>query len=178
MKMLNLLNSLALGVLIFVCAPTFAQRSAESSWELRPAFGVGYNEAQGSYYSAGLSLQNWWNDSVLIGVGGYYSVGSPSVSTQGFGAGPFAAYFYPIADFLTAEIRQGVDYVSQRTPLDTNESEYTTENGVVSATSAGLHVRFSDYFGISGGYRYVLSLGDRDLDKGRSGMYLGLAVSL
>ena len=152
-----------------------AQSNAQG-WSLRPAFGAGYNKAQGSYYSLGLSLQNWWSESILLGIGAYYSVGSPSVSTQGYGAGPFVAYFYPVTEFLTFEAREAIEYVSQRTPLAIDDTQYVTDQGVISATSVGLHLNLLDHVGLSGGYRYVLAIDNSDLDDDRSGVYLGLGI--
>lgn len=158
-------------------------QAGESSWTLRPSFTVGYNQVQKSYYSVGLSLQSWATENVLWGAGGYFSSGSDGNQSREIGAGPFVAFFLPVSEELTFQLRQEVNYIDQHQPVPddndptTPDNDFTTENGVVSVTSLGAHLKIIEHFGMSGGYRLVVAISNDKLDDDRSGPFLGIAIS-
>jgi hypothetical protein len=168
-------------LIILLLSVSSAWASEEGSFFFDPHVAVGFNQAQGTYLLGGLDLGYYLSEQLAVGVGGYYAAGEHPTLDREFGGGPFATYFQPLTSFLIAQVREDVDYIDQRTPLKDglgNDVDYVTETGVASITTLALHVRFTPNFGISGGYRAVLSLSNSDLGKNRSGTFLGISIGI
>lgn len=149
-----------------------------------PHIAVGANVAQGTFVLAGLDAGFAVTDQVAVGVGGYYSFGEHPSDDREIGAGPFASFVQPLTSFLTAHIREDVDYIDQRSPIQVVSSRggvsYThiSNTGIASITSVGLHVKITSMLGISAGYRGVISLANSDIGRDRSGLFLGASIGI
>jgi hypothetical protein len=123
------------------------------------------------------------DENLSAGVGAYFGAGEHAEHDQELGVGPFVSYRQPLLSFLTARLRQEIDYVDQKRPIKTTTASgtdytHTNETGVISATSLGLQLSFSPNFGVSAGYRLVIALSNSDLDDDRSGVFLGVAIGI
>jgi hypothetical protein len=148
-----------------------------------PGVSVGHNEVQGTHTTFGLDIGVHYDENIDFGVGGYFGAGEHPEHDREMGVGPFASYAYPIAKILTAKIREDISWVDVNIPIETvsaSGSTYTHENetGVISSTSLGLHLSFTQNFGISAGYRIVVALANEDLDDDRSGYFFGLTIGI
>jgi hypothetical protein len=163
--------------LLFILA---AGLSAHAEFYVSPNIAVGYNTVQDTYYHLGVDLGYFWDENIYFGLGGYYAFGDHPTDDREYGVGPFIGYHYPFLEILSLELREDVDYVSERNPYVVQENpevySYTSASGVEFATYVGLHISFTRHFGISGGYRFVV--GPSNLVNGRSGTVLGLTLGL
>jgi hypothetical protein len=171
-------------LLIFCSAATFSPLAIAAENEgffIDPHIAVGYNVAQGTHVLFGLDGGYALTERLSAGVGAYYSAGEHPDDDREMGAGPFVTYFHPLTSFLIAHVREDVDYIDQRDPVQipgTTDYTHTTETGVASVTTAGLHLLLTSNLGISGGYRLVFPLSNTDLGKDRSGFYLGFSIGI
>lgn len=153
---------------------------AESSYFLTPSIGAGYNTSQGSYIRAGLDLGMYIDENLYAGVGGYYGAGQRPEHDREIGGGPFVGYVVPLTSFLSAQLREDMDYVDVREPFvqSRNPDVYNHDNvyGIESSTYAGLQLAFTRNFGISAGYRVVVGLSNSSIASGRSGVSYGLTL--
>lgn len=165
-------------LLLFLLVSTAAHAYQSGDFVFDPHIGIGFNEAQGTYVIGGLDVGYARTDRLILGVGAYYAAGSHPNDDREIGGGPFAAYYQPLTSFLVAHIREDLDYIDQRTPIDLGDEHFThaTDRGLASITTFGLHVLFSSNFGISGGYRAVLPITNSDLGRNRSGAFLGFSI--
>lgn len=145
---------------------------------MTPTVGVGFNSMQGTVVRIGLEAGYFIDPQLSVGVAGYYAAGENPSHDREIGGGPFVAYAYPLADgFLTAHLREDLDYVDARIPINPPQyNDHRTDYGVASITSAGLMISFTRNFGISGGYRLAVGLTNSDIAEGRSGPYIGIAI--
>ena len=170
-------KSFSLALAIFSGSYSYAQTG---DWFLNPNIGIGTNSVQGTYIRAGLDLGVNLDERLYAGVGGFYGVGQHPEHDREIGTGPFVGYVYPVFDFLSAHLREDVDYVDVRNPLlNSGHPDFythTTSYGIESATYAGLHFSFTRYFGFSVGYRLVMGISNSALADGRSGVVLGFSL--
>lgn len=139
---------------------------------------VGNNSTQGVYYGLGADVYTYVEDHLAVGLGGYYTAGQHPNLDQETGAGPFVSYAYPILDFLVPSVREDIDYVNERDPIDDavgTPVDYQTNYGVASITSVAVHLFFTRNFGVGVGYRFALGLNNSNLEKSHSGVFFGLA---
>lgn len=175
--MANLMSKFILASAL-MCTGFTAFASQDGEFFLDPHIGLGFNVAQGTYVSLGADAGYALSEQLSAGVGAYYAAGRRPDHDREIGGGPFVMFFQPLTTFLVAHIREDIDYIDQRTPVDLGADRFThvTDYGVASITSIGLHLILSSHFGISGGYRAVLPLSNSDLGKDRSGTYLGASI--
>ena len=161
---------------VLCAAPAFAFESGGVF--IDPHVAVGYNVAQGTFYLVGADAGYAITEQLAAGFGGFYAAGKRPEHDRAFGYGPFVAYAQPLLPFLTATVREDVDYIDQHEPIQRGDGTYThlNENGMASITTVGLHVSVLRFVGFSGGYRAVLSLSRADLGKDRSGAFLGFSI--
>lgn len=165
-----------------------AQAHAQSFFEpdqffLDPRLAVGFNPAQGTFFLAGLDLGYGFTENIAGGIHGYYAGGETPEHDREIAGGGFAVYAQELASFLTGQIRQELNYVDQRDRVTTyvngqKQYSHTADTGVASVTYAGLHFRFTENFGVSGGYRLVLGLTNDDIGHKRSGTFFGLTIGI
>ena len=171
------IKSFALIFALFSSGLAYAQAG---DWFLNPNIGIGTNSVQGTYIRAGLDLGVNIDERLYAGVGGFYGAGQRPEHDREIGGGPFVGYVYPVFDFLSAQLREDVDYVDERNPvLNSGNPDFythTTSYGIESATYAGLHFSFTRHFGFSLGYRLVVGLSNSSLADGRSGLVLGFSI--
>ncbi len=173
--------------ILFAISLMFAGSAMAASGELflDPHIAVGFNPAQGTNYMFGLSGGIRLDESLSAGLGAYYSMGERPAHDREIGIGPFVSYTYPISSFLIGGLRQEIDYMDIHDPIESAPDAsgrvtytHTAETGVASITSASLTLFFTPNFAISGGYRFMLALSNDDLDEGRSGAFVGLAIGI
>ena len=163
-------------VLLAPCAQAY--ESGEIFFD--PHAGVGFNPVQGTYFTVGADAGYALSQQLAAGVGVYYAAGKHPSDDREIGGGPFVVFFQPLTSFLVAHLREDIDYIDQRSPVDLGNDNFThtTITGVASVTTFGLHVIFTRNFGISGGYRAVLPLSTSDLGRNRSGTFLGFSIGI
>lgn len=157
--------------------------AAPGDWFFDPHASVGFNTIQGTHFRLGLDGGLYYSENIRLGVGAYYTAGEKPQYDREIGAGPFVGYVMPLTSFLVFSAREDVDYVDARYPIKVTtsgltEDSYVKETGVISATSAGLHIFFTPNFVVSGGYRLVLAIDNSALDDGRSATFLGFAFGI
>jgi len=172
-----------LGILFMMLLPISAFAAAPGDWFFDPHLSVGYNTIQGTHYRLGVDGGMYFDENIRFGVGAYYVAGEKPQYDREIGAGPFVGYVLPLTSFLVFSAREDIDYVDVRYPIEITtvngrEDSYAKETGVISATSAALHIFFTPNFVVSGGYRYVLALSNSALDNGRSATFLGFAFGI
>lgn len=145
-------------------------------WFFSPHASVGVNSVQGTYFRLGLDTGLHFTETLHGGVGGYYAFGEKPQYDREIGAGPFVAYVLPLADFLLFSLREDIHYLDARIPV--GNDAYVKETGVISGTSAAVHIFFTPNFVLRGGYRYVLALSNSALDNGRSGPIFGFGFGI
>lgn len=164
-------------------APAWAQDGGGGLF-VDPHVAVGYNVAQGTNFMAALDVGYGLSERLAAGVGAYFSAGEHPTHDREIGAGPFVAYFQPLTPFLTAHVREDVDYIDQRDPILVSDGggsqsyAHVTETGMASVTSLGLHLSVARAFGVSAGYRAVMALSNTDLGKNRSGFFFGFSIGI
>jgi hypothetical protein len=165
-------------LMLLISAATTAYADEAGHVYFDPHIGVGFNQAQGTYVSIGADVGYGLSEQLSTGVGVYYAAGNRPNDDREIGGGPFVTFFQPVTSFLVAHIREDINYIDQRTPVDLGNDRFThvTDTGVASITSVGLHLILSSNLGISGGYRAVLPLSNSDLGKDRSGTFLGVSI--
>ncbi len=177
-----MISRLILTTMLFT-APATAFAASPGEWFFDPSASVGFNTIQGTHFRLGLDGGFYLDENIRVGVGAYYAAGEKLQHDREMGAGPFVGYVLPLTNFLVFSAREDIDYVDARYPIrvmtpNGEEDSYSKETGVISATSAGLHIFFTPNFLVSGGYRYVLSLSNNALDDGRSATFLGFAFGI
>lgn len=160
-----------------------AQAAAPGDWFFDPQASVGFNTIQGTHFRLGVDGGFYLDENIRVGVGAYYAAGEKPQYDREIGAGPFVGYVLPLTSFLVLSAREDIDYVDARYPVTVTtangqEDSYVKETGVISATSAALHIFLTPNFVVSGGYRYVLALNNDSLDDGRSATFLGFAFGI
>ena len=159
-------------------------QASQGDWYFDPHVTVGFNEAQGTFFSLGADLGMYFTDEITGGIGGYYAAGERPSHDREIGGGPFIGYVYPVASFLLLRLREQIYYVDLFDPIETVQPDgssdwsHTRETGVASATTAGFNIFFTPNFVLCAGYRLVVGLTNDKLDDGRSGVYLGLALGI
>jgi hypothetical protein len=128
---------------------------ADSDFFFLPRAAVGYNVAQGTYFTVDREI----------------------------GGGPFVSYVQPLTSFLMFSAREELDYIDMYIPKKTltlsgTEWSHESENGVASSTSVGVHLFLTKHFVISGGYRLMVGLSNSKLGKDRSGTFFGLSFGI
>lgn len=145
-----------------------------------PTLAAGTNSAQQTFIRLGLDLGYHIDENLYAGVGGFYSFGNHPTQDREIGVGPFLGYAYPVTSFLSFHLREDIDYMDQYNPILQSDGSYThdQEYGVASTSYAGVHLRFSDNFGLSVGYALVVGLTNSALGTGRSGVTLGATIGI
>jgi len=174
-------KKLSVALILLATALGYGTAHANESLFFNPMIGVGFNEAQGTVYRIGLEAGVFLDPFLAVGIGGYYGAGKNPTHDREIGGGPFASYSLPlIPPVLTAHLRQEINYVDVRIPqligTPPEYNDHRTEHGVASVTSVGLHIAFTQNFGVSGGYRLTLALTNSDIAKDRSGPYAGISI--
>lgn len=167
----------------FLLLPKMSFAAQEGEWFLTPYASAGYNTVQGTHFRLGVDGGMYVTEFIRAGVGAYYVAGEKSQYDREIGAGPFVGFAYPLTSFLIFTAREDIDYVDARFPTRVTSSSgvadsYVSEAGVISATSAGIHVFLTPNFAVSAGYRYVMGLTNSRLDDGRSATYFGFAFGI
>lgn len=150
---------------------------------LDPRVAVGFNPAQGTFFLGGLDLGYGLTENFAAGVHGYYAAGETPEHDREIAGGGFGVYAQQITSFLTGQLRQELNYVDQHDRITTyvngqKRYSHAADTGVASVTYAGLHFRFTENLGLSGGYRLVLGLTNDDIGHKRSGTYLGVTIGI
>lgn len=167
--------------LIFFCQSVVAYSPGDFYFD--PHLAIGINPAQGTHYMLGADLGYGWDENLAFGVGGYFSFGEQPEHDREIGGGPFVSYVYPVASFLVASLRQEINYLDLFDPIKSETPTGTTyshnrETGLASISRAGIHLSFTENFGLALGYRLVIGLTNNNLDNGRSGAYLGFSIGI
>jgi hypothetical protein len=152
------------------------------SWRLDGHILAGSNQVQNTYYGAGIDFYTYIEDHLAAGVGAYYTMGSDPTNDREMGAGPFVSYSYPILDFLVPSIREDLDYVDERDPVQILQGNswvtgYQANYGMASITSVAMYVYFLPNFGVGVGYKFAFGLNNSSLERDHSGVFFGLALS-
>jgi hypothetical protein len=147
-----------------------------------PNVGVGSNSTQGTFVRVGLDVGMYYDENIYGGIGGYYAMGQRPDDDREIGVGPFIGYVYPMFSFLSGQLREDIDYVDERNPMiqsgTSDTYTYTTSYGMMSSTYAGVHLKFTNNFGFSVGYRLAVGLSNSSLADGRSGFVLGFLIGI
>ncbi len=161
--------------LLFACAG--ARAFDIGDWRLDGGASFGYNPAQGNYIGLGVDFYTFVEEGLAAGVGAYYTFGEQPSLDREIGVGPFVSYSYPIFEFLVPSVREDLDYVDERNPIQ-GVDDYQSSYGMAAITTLALHIFFTKNFGIVGGYRFALGLNNSDLEKSHSGFFAGLSVAI
>lgn len=172
----------ALALTFFTLLIASPKLHAQESWFFHPGVSVGTNSAQGSYVNFGIDLGVYLDENFYTGVGGFYGAGVRPEHDRAMGGGPFLGYSYRFVSFLSGHLREDIQYVDERVPiLNYGNPDYYTHDtiyGIQSATYAGVHFSFTDNFGFSLGYRWVVGISRAELSDGRSGVTFGLTLGI
>lgn len=167
-------------ILISVCILPRAHAYAIGDAYIDPNVGVGFNSSQGTVIRLGLDLGYHFTENIYGGVGAYYAAGDHPTHDREIGGGPFVGYVQPLLSFLSAHIREEINYVDVRVPIlvgsPATYSAHENEYGIESATTLGVSVSFSQNFGLFAGYRIAIGLTNSDIADGRSGPAFGLSI--
>jgi hypothetical protein len=167
--------------ILAVASSAFAGSGSAGDWELHPAFGVGFNSAQGTSLMLGADFGIRLGEHWSTGLTGHFSSGNNPARDREYGGGVFLGYAQPLTDWLVGHVREELDYLDMHNPIDPRPAtgpDYEPESGIAAITSVGLTFYITDYLAVSGGYGFVLGITNSDLGDGRSGPTFGLAVGI
>ena len=162
--------------LLFACASTHAAEYANTLGGvfIDPHVAAGYTNRYGTTFLLGVDVGYMMTDQISAGVGVFGQFGERPSRDRALGGGPFVQFLQPVTPFLTFSAREDIDYVDQRLPVGSDT--YVSQNGLVSFTTVGLHLKLANFFGVSGGYRLALGLSNSDLGTDRSMPFVGFSI--
>jgi hypothetical protein len=168
-------------IFVLLFAGTFAH--ADADFFFLPRAAVGYNVAQGTYFTVGADVGTYFTENISGGLSAYYAAGEHPGHDREIGGGPFVSYVQPLTSFLMFSAREELDYIDMYIPKKTltpsgTEWSHQSENGVASSTSVGVHLFLTKHFVISGGYRLMVGLSNSKLGEDRSGTFFGLSFGI
>ena len=105
--------------IIFALLFVGAFAHADSDFFFLPRAAVGYNVAQGTYFSAGADVGTRFTENFSGGLTAYYAAGNHPSHDREIGGGPFVSYVQPLTSFLMFSAREELDYIDMFIPKKT-----------------------------------------------------------